>query len=301
MPDDIALGYADPYLAAIAYEDAQIARVVEYLDRRGLLDESLIVVTGDHGESLGEHGEESHGIFVYDEALRVPLIVRGPGIEPRRVSAAVRLIDVMPTVLDFLGLPIPSMQGVTLTRLMSGAEENPREVYAESRYPERFGWSALRALRVGRLKVIEAPRPELFDVVADPREQHNLYDSNRRDATVLLDRLRAMHGKPEAVASVPMDRAQANRLASLGYVAAVPRQPASTRALADPKDMIEAFNHMTRKEAERATPVAAGCAQTIRFRSAWICTRAAVVPRLRALCDGPARRTWHVTSQGRGT
>ena len=265
VPGDIALGYADPYLAAIAYEDAQIARVIEYLDRRGLLDESLIVVTGDHGESLGEHGEESHGIFVYDEALRVPLIVRGPGIEPGRVSAAVRLIDVMPTVLDFLGLPIPSMQGVSLTRLMSGAEEKPREIYSESRYPERFGWAPLRALRVGRLKVIEAPRPELFDVVADPREQRNLYDSNRRDAAVLLDWLRAMHGKPESVASVPIDRAQATRLASLGYVAAVPRQPASTGALADPKDMIQAFNHITRREAERAPPAAAGCAQTVRF------------------------------------
>jgi choline-sulfatase len=250
VPYDFTLNYSDPYLAAIAYEDTQIARVVDYLERRGLLDESLVIVAGDHGESLGDHGEETHGMFVYDEALRVPLIVRGPGIGQRRVRAAVRLIDVMPTVLESFGLRAPSVAGVSLTGLISGAHEPPREVYAESRYPERFGWGSLRALRAGRWKIIDAPRPELYDVVADPGEQRNLFDSNPRVAAALLDRLRTEYAQANpGSASTVIDRAAADRLASLGYVAGVLRQPAADRASADPKDMIGAFNHITRREA----------------------------------------------------
>ena len=249
VPIEFTLAHSDPYLAAIAYEDSQIARVVDYLEERGLLDESLIVVAGDHGESLGDHGEESHGMFIYDEALRVPLIVRGPGIPPTRVLSAVRLIDVMPTVLDQFGLRSPSIEGVSLTSLISGAEEPPREVYAESRYPERFGWATLRALRVGRWKVIEAPRPELYDVAADRREERNLFDSNRHIAAALLGRLRRDYVPHETAApSRVVDRAVADRLASLGYVAGVPPQRAQDAAPADPKDMIEAFNHLTRRQ-----------------------------------------------------
>jgi arylsulfatase A-like enzyme len=253
VPVDFALGYADPYLAAIAYEDAQIARVVEYLERRGLLEDSLIVVTADHGESLGDHGEEAHGLFLYDEALRVPLIVRGPGIAPARVPGAVRLIDVMPTVLEFFGRRMSSVEGVSFAALMSGADEAPREVYAESRYPERFGWANLRALRMGRWKVVDAPQPELYDVVSDPGELRNLYHANHREAARLLDRLQAGYAQPEAASTAPVvDRALASRLASLGYVAGSPRPTKSGSAPADPKTMIETFNHITRGEAAKA-------------------------------------------------
>ena len=255
VPYEFTLAHGDPYLAAIAYEDSQIARVVDYLEERGLLDESLVVVAGDHGESLGDHGEESHGLFVYDEVLRVPLIVRGPGIAPARVRAAVRLIDVMPTVLDLFGERSPSLQGVSLTNLMSGAEEAPREVYAESRYPQRFGWANLRALRVGGWKVIEAPRPELYDVAADRREGRNVFDANRHVAAGLLDRLRAEYvAHDTASPSRVVDRAVADRLASLGYVAGAAGHRADDNAPADPKDMIEAFNHITRRQGDGACP-----------------------------------------------
>jgi arylsulfatase A-like enzyme len=252
VPLDFTLAHADPYLAAIAYEDSQIARVVDYLEERGLLDETLIVVAGDHGESLGDHGEDSHGLFVYDEVLRVPLIVRGPGIAPARVSAAVRLVDVMPTVLDLFGIRSTSLDGVSLTNLMAGAEEAPREVYAESRYPQRFGWANLRTLRAGRWKVIEAPRPELYDVAADPREQRNVFDGNRHVAAALINRLRSEY-KPHETASPSrvVDGAMADRLASLGYVAGAASQRAPGDAPADPKDMIEAFNHITSRQASQ--------------------------------------------------
>ena len=254
VPFEFTLAHGDPYLAAIAYEDSQIARVVDYLEERGLLDESLVVVAGDHGESLGDHGEESHGLFVYDEVLRVPLIVRGPGIAPARVRAAVRLIDVMPTVLDLFGERSRSLPGVSLTNLMSGAEEAPREVYAESRYPQRFGWANLRALRVGRWKIIEAPRPELYDVAADRREGRNVFDANRHVAAGLLDRLRAEYvAHDPASAARVVDRAVADRLASLGYVAGAASQR-DDGAPADPKDMIEAFNHLTRRQGDAACP-----------------------------------------------
>lgn len=252
VPFELTLAHGDPYLAAIAYEDSQIARVVDYLEERGLLDESLVVVAGDHGESLGDHGEESHGLFVYDAALRVPLIVRGPGIAPARVGAAVRLIDVMPTVLDLFGVRSPSIQGVSLTNLMSGAEEAPREVYAESRYPQRFGWANLRTLRAGRWKVIEAPRPELYDVAADLREQRNVFEANRHIAAALLNRLRTEYAPHETASPTRVvDRAVADRLASLGYVAGAASQ-AHDGAPADPKDMIEAFNHITRTQGDAA-------------------------------------------------
>jgi choline-sulfatase len=191
-------------------------------------------------------------MFLYDETLRVPLIVRGPGIAPARVPTAVRLIDVMPTVLEFFGLRMSAPQGASLARLMSGADEPAREVYAESRYPERFGWASLRALRKGRWKVIEAPQPELYDVESDPGERRNLFQSNPREAALLLDMLRAGYPRREAATTPPgVDRALASRLASLGYVSGTSRRAAGT-APADPKTMIETFNHMTRSEAAKA-------------------------------------------------
>ncbi len=121
--------YLDPYLAAIAYEDSQIGRLIVHLESRRLLEDTLVVVVGDHGESLGDHGEESHGIFVYQEALRVPLIMRGPGVSARRVTGPVRLVDVTPTVLSLLGLTAPDIDGTSLMgRGERGGPEGDLEV-----------------------------------------------------------------------------------------------------------------------------------------------------------------------------
>ena len=174
-PEPYRSEYPDPYLGEIAFVDSQIGRLLESLDRRGRLTGTLVVVAGDHGESLGDHGERDHGIFVYDAVLRVPLIMAGPGLEPARVASTVRLVDVMPTVLDLVGRPIPAMDGVSLVDLMRGGPRGPgRDVYAESFYPRRLGWAPLRTLRDERFKLIDAPRPELYDMTRDPFEQQNV-------------------------------------------------------------------------------------------------------------------------------
>ena len=134
---------------------------------------TIVIVAGDHGESLGDHGEQAHGVFIYESVLRVPLIIRTPAVSPRafdkaqarRIGGVVRLTDVMPTVLDLLGIPAPRMDGVSLLDLLTGRRSTlDLEAYAESEYPRRLGWSPLRALRDGRFKLIDAPRPELYDL-----------------------------------------------------------------------------------------------------------------------------------------
>ncbi len=273
LPDDYARSYADPYAAAIAFEDAQIARLISHLEARDLLDDTLMVVAGDHGESLGEHGEDSHGMFIYQEAVRVPLIMRGPGVVPRRVSAPVRLVDVMPTILDMFGVGTPPMDGLSLTRLLAGADEgSSREVYAESLYPQRFGWASLRSLRADRYKVIDAPRPELFDLESDPYEQRNLFESKPSVAAGMLTRLRSFDSeRGRSVDAAPdVDRAFAERLASLGYVSGTSGRASSVSdGQTDPKDMIAAFNHLTRLQAEKgmvAPAMGKGCSDGLMAR-----------------------------------
>jgi choline-sulfatase len=253
LPDEHLAAHFDPYHAAVAYEDEQIARVVDHLRRRGLLDSTMIVVAGDHGESLGEHGEESHGMFLYQEALRVPLIMRGPGIAPQRVRAIARLVDVMPTILDMFGVPAPAGDGVSLT----GAEtrravDADLEVYAESTYPRRFGWAPLHSLRADRFKLIDAPRPELYDLEADPGETHNAIAAHPTVAAAMLRRLRSL----ESGAALPpvasgMDAAVLARIAALGYIGDItPEVSAVAGVRPDPKDRIDVFNRLTRQQWE---------------------------------------------------
>jgi choline-sulfatase len=248
LPAEYKDRYLDPYVAAIAYEDAQVARVVSYLETRGLLTSTLIVVAGDHGESLGDHGEESHGIFLYQEALRVPLIIRGPGVSPRRVTAVARLVDVMPTVLDWFGVSLPGLDGVSLAHAGTRpGTDRPLEVYAESMYPRRFGWAPLRSLRADRYKVIDAPRAELYDLVSDPGEERNVLAEHPAVAAAMLQRLRAFEsGRDAPAGEAIVDHAVLERIASLGYVGSIGAQaPSTPGAQADPKDRIAVFNKIT--------------------------------------------------------
>ena len=205
LPDAHAGRHADPYLDAIAFQDSQVARILQQLESQRLLDRTIVVVAADHGESLGEHGEDGHGIFLYESTLRVPLIVRVPSLRPRRVTSTVRLVDLMPTLLDLLQVPGPAMDGVSLARMMSpGGTGMQLEAYAESMYPERFGWGRLQSLRGDRYKLVDAPRPELYDLQTDPFEQHNVYQENPRLAGLLRQQL-ARFGYP---ASKGIDQAQ---------------------------------------------------------------------------------------------
>ena len=171
----------------VAFVDEQVGIFIRSLEQRGLLDRTVIVIVGDHGESLGDHGEATHGLFVYESVLHVPLIVRAPaaGLTGRRVSGLVRSVDVMPTILQLLGVrSATAMDGESLLPL----DRRPARVaYAENLYPQaRFGWSAIRALRTKRFKLIETARPELYDLATDPGEQHNLFETRRALAERLL-------------------------------------------------------------------------------------------------------------------
>ena len=175
----------------------------------------------------------------------------GPGIVPGRVRDVTRLVDVMPTVLALFGVQRPSLDGVSLAEVVSGSAvhvDTQREVYAESLYPRRFGWAQLRSLRSGRYKVIDAPRPELYDLLVDSREQHDLFEERRALGTVLLDRLHKFDEDRSAVAAArpAIDGDLAERVAALGYVSgAVPRQRGNSTDAADPKDRVAEFNHTT--------------------------------------------------------
>jgi arylsulfatase A-like enzyme len=255
LPADYTRLYAEPYLGAIAYQDAHIARLLAQLDRTGHLEKTLIVLAGDHGESQGDHGEDAHGLFVYQKVLHVPLIVRGPAIRPHRVAAVTRVIDVFPTVLDLFGIEPQPSDGLSLVPLIEGAADDGREVYAESMYPRRFGWAGLASLRADRYKLISAPRPELYDLDADPAERRNLFGDRPVVAEAMSRRLRELVSAEEISVETEnaVDAALAERLASLGYVASgAARTAADPSTEVDPKDRVDAFNRMTARQRQQA-------------------------------------------------
>ena len=254
-PEPFASRYkGHPYNGEIAFADSQIARLISTLQSRGLYDRTVIVVMGDHGESLGEHGESSHGFFVYNSVTHVPLVIRTPfsGTGHRRVADPVRSVDVMPTVLDLLGAPpAPGISGVSLVPLMTGAKpELGLDAYSEAMYPlHHYGWSDLHALRSGRYKVIDAPRPELYDVDRDPNETTNLFAERQALGDRMIAQLRAIEGGfTKSVAAMPaadVDPEARERLAALGYVGTFVATASDSRTgRADPKDKIGLFNKL---------------------------------------------------------
>jgi arylsulfatase A-like enzyme/Tfp pilus assembly protein PilF len=241
-----------PYDGEVAFADSIVASVLDRLGRLGLLNDTVVVVVGDHGESLGEHGEETHSMFVYESDLRVPLILWRPGTLPAGVVVRepVRLTDLAPTLLDLVGAPpLPTASGRTLAPAIAGARAEPPAVYAETLLPQFYmGWAPLRSIRDERWKFIEAPRPELYDLERDPGEMRNLYEAEPQRATALRRALERMTGGAAGEMTVgAMDREALEKLASLGYVGAgpSPSAPASSQAV-DPKDKIEVFNRLRR-------------------------------------------------------
>jgi choline-sulfatase len=254
-PDPYRAQYpTDPYEGSLAFMDSQADRLIQSLDSIHQLDRTIIVVAADHGESLGEHGEREHGIFLYDSVVHVPLIMRVPGVSTRSFLPIMSLVDVMPTVLGFLQLRSASVDGRDLTPAIRGAaQQADRPVYSESLYPERFGWSPLRALRDGRFTFIDAPRPELYDLETDPFEERNLYSAASPTARAMAGRLEALRERWRAPTSamVPVPADIRARLASLGYVGGDVRRADATGL--DPKDYIETYN-ATRRAPRSGSP-----------------------------------------------
>jgi arylsulfatase A-like enzyme len=243
-----------PYEAAIASIDAQVGRLRAFLDRSGLSERTVVVAIGDHGEGRSEHGELTHGLFVYQSVLRVPFIIRAPmaAAKGRRVKTAVSSADLMPTLLDLLGLdPINEVDGRSLVPvILQPGRDVATDVYAENLYVRRrFGWSEMRSIRSGAFKLIAKTTPELYDLDRDPGETRDL--SAERPALVgrMARRLRAWHDRLQATgtaAEAPdtVSAYERRRLASLGYIGALPRGVHAGRVGADPRDHVDLFNRL---------------------------------------------------------
>ena len=254
-PEPYATRYAGrPYDGEVAWSDELVGRLDDALARLHLDADTLLVVTSDHGEGLGEHGESVHGFFVYQSTLRVPLLVRGPGIPAgSRLGVTARGVDLMPTLLELLDVKaLPRLSGRSLARALRGLEKPAEEPsYAESLVPLlHFGWSDLRTLSDGRFKYIQAPRPELYDLKQDPRETRDLAASEparaqalRRGLEGLLAKERTSVRADPGAPAVPPDLLE--KLGALGYLGAgAPSESAATGA--DPKDKIEEYKVLNR-------------------------------------------------------
>ena len=273
-PDEYRRRAPTPYAGEVLYADAEIGRLLDALEAQGLRQSTLIVYLSDHGEALGDHGEATHGIFLYGATLDVPMIIAPPsvaslgsrGLMPagRRVRGLARLVDVTPTVLDLVGLPVPAgLDGGSLLPLIAleatpataGARVGPEALegpvsYAETYYPRfHHGWSELVLLETERWRSIRAPRPELYDRGADPKELDNVYDRHRAVAATLAAQLETMNlvdpgGAPKPAA---IDPEALERLRALGYVGGdSDGNPAPVRSgpLPDPKDQIPLLHEL---------------------------------------------------------
>jgi choline-sulfatase len=216
-----------------------------------------VIVVGDHGEGLGEHHEDTHGIFLYDSTTHVPLIVKLPGRRngSQTVNEQVRTMDILPTVLDILHVPLPGrLDGESLKPYFAGAESAARIALGETDYPLRFGWAPLRSVRQEGFKFIEAPRPELYNLKADPGELNNIYqpwNENVRKYRAILTAVRAKVNTPPAPPSAAtVGQATLDELKALGYLG--PADAGSSTnvpepsLLPDPKDKIEEQNLLHR-------------------------------------------------------
>jgi len=228
------------YDGEIAYTDQQLGRFLDAVAKKSPAGDTLVVVLADHGESLGEHGEFNHGIFLYDATLHIPFLIAGPGVPAGvRVQQQARTIDVLPTVLELMGGKAPaSVQGVSLMPAFSGKSVQTTYSYEETLYPKmNMGWSELRGIRTARWKYVRAPRPELYDLAQDPGEKVNVLDSHPKEFRELEAQLKALGGGDERVASTQVDSQTMAQLKSLGYLSGMaPSEVELNGKGADPKD-----------------------------------------------------------------
>ena len=247
-PEPFKSRYKDqPYDGEIATADAIVGRFLSLLKEKGLYDSALIVFLSDHGEGLGEHGEAEHGMFLYREALQVPLLVKLPG--GRRagtsVTSPVALTDVFTTVGQGVALPgfEPPAGTVSLLDLAAAAQAPARRILSETFFPRiHFGWSELASLLEGRWHYIEAPKPEIYDIETDPAEKNNRI-AEKPDALRAL-RADLLNRRPSYETPADVDLEARKKLTSLGYLSAGP--PSAAGTLDDPKDRIATFEQLRR-------------------------------------------------------
>jgi arylsulfatase A-like enzyme/tetratricopeptide (TPR) repeat protein len=240
----------DLYLGEVRYMDHYVGRVVEELRSRGLYESTVIVIAGDHGEAFGEHGEFGHGVFCYEESLRVPLLFHNPRLFPsaRTIRDPVGLIDVMPTALDLFGIKVPAtVQGRSFRAGLDGRKVKPRgPLYFESLYgQEKNNWAPLTGLIAGPTKYISLPEPELYDLERDGRESRNLAVERPAEAREMDRRLREFilaAGSTREAGRRALDPSDLQKLTALGYVSAFSGKAGK---MIDPKTAIAVYGEVS--------------------------------------------------------
>ena len=236
-----------PYDGDVSHADEYLGRLLSGLRTAGLYDKLILAVTSDHGEGLRDHGEEEHGIFLYREAVHVPLVLRLPGgvRAGTRVAGPVAQVDLPATLLDLAGLPVDGMDGISLRGALASGNAGARTVYSETLYPRyHFGWNDLYSATEARFRFIEAPRPELYDRQRDPSEKVNRASERPQAVASMTAWLRGVKGgvtAPEAV-----DAETREKLQALGYVGSGALANPPGGELADPKDKIGAYEELKR-------------------------------------------------------
>jgi arylsulfatase A-like enzyme/Tfp pilus assembly protein PilF len=243
---------SQPYYGEVAYVDALVGRILQELDRRGRRENTIVVMMADHGESLGDHGEQEHGLFVYDATMSVPLLVRTPWGARGRSRTQVSSVDIFPTVLDLVGLaPQPGIDGASLRPVLQDPKHEMGHVaYVETYFPEyHFGWHALQGLRDGRYKLIQASRSELYDLATDPGERVDISAASGLRAErmrVAMELLAPPRGRAPERSS--LDAATRERLAALGYTGSVAGVKEGARR-PDPKEKVAVYALITSAKA----------------------------------------------------
>jgi choline-sulfatase len=244
------------YDGEIAYADAALGNLLNYLKHENRYRNALIIVVGDHGEGLGEHGEQTHGIFLYDSTTHVPLIIKLPASgkpagarREKVVEPQVQTTDILPTVLELLGISAPSTLGNrSLVPYFTETKQSERVVFGETDYPLRFGWAPLRAVRSDGFKFIEAPRPELYDLGSDPAELKNEYEPWNPTVQQLRTKIASSAMRPPSVSpsTGAAGKETLSQLRALGYLGSGDEHSSTNvpelSSLPDPKDKIEEQN-----------------------------------------------------------
>ena len=252
------------YDAAIKAADAAAGNIVSTLREQKIEGSTAILVVADHGQSLGAHEEDSHGIFLYDETIHVPLLLKLPEgsvatkATTTHVAAKVRLVDIAPTLLEIAGIPVPSqMFGQSLLRAAKSSGGADQPVFSRADLPQRgFGWSPLESWRAGKYLYIRAPKPELYDLTADPAAAHNLAQTSKGTLDTMaaqLDSFDRRFSGEGSKTSAQLSSSEMQKLASLGYAGLEKSAPAAATVTGtDPKDKIATANKVMEAASARS-------------------------------------------------
>jgi choline-sulfatase len=239
-PEPFRSRYANRYDGEIATADAIVGGFLQDLKQRGIYDKAIIILTSDHGEGLGDHGEQQHSILLYTELIQVPLILKLPhgARGGTRSDDPAALSDIAPTLAALTGLEPTKTDGINLF----GDLPATRSIYSETIYPYvQLGWSDLRSMISGNIHYIQSPRPELYDIATDRREERDIIGDHRREAAGMREELRKF--SPATAGDVPVDPEQAAKLAALGYIGSAQKRP-DPATLANPRDVIGKFEDL---------------------------------------------------------